>query len=310
MVERHKINIFYTAPTALRSLMRFGERFVKRFDRSSLRILGTVGEPINPEAWKWYHNVVGDGKCTIVDTFWQTETGGHMITPLPGGASLKPGSATLPFFGIEPVLLDPHTGKEIEGLVKKGVLCVKRPWPGITRTIFGDHDRYMKTYLNVYPGYYFTGDGALRDNDGFYWILGRVDDVINVSGHRIGSAEIEHALVSHPAVAEAAVVGIPHEIKGSSLFAYVTTKLGVTTSSSFINELSDSVKKHVGSFAKPDDILLAPALPKTRSGKIMRRLLRKIASQDTDNLGDITTLDSAAVVEALIAAVKELKKKK
>jgi len=287
--------------------MKFGERFVKKFDRSSLRILGSVGEPINPEAWKWYHNVVGDGKCTVVDTYWQTETGGHVVTPLPGAIPLKPGAAMNPFFGVELTLLDIH-GQELVGNNQKGLLCIKRPWPGIARTIYGDHERYMKTYLTHFKNYYFTGDGANRDKDGHYWITGRVDDVVNVSGHRIGSAEIEHALVSHTSVAEAAVIGVPHEIKGQSLFAYVTPKLGVSVGPKLIEELKDVVRVHVGSFAKPDDIVVAPALPKTRSGKIIRRLLRKIACNEMENLGDITTLENRQVVEDLVSAVKDHRK--
>jgi len=301
-VERHKINVLYTSPTAIRSLMKFDDSFVKKYDRSSLRILGSVGEPINPEAWKWYYNVVGDGKCTIVDTFWQTETGGVVISPLPGHTKLKPGCASTLFFGTEAALLT-EKGEEIQGNNKSGILVFKRPWPGMARTIFGDHDRYLKTYFTVYPGYYFTGDGSTRDEDGFYWITGRVDDVVNVSGHRIGSAEIESALVSHHSIAEAAVIGIPHDVKGSSLFAYVTPKNNVQISDNLIQELKAIVKNDVGGFAIPDDIVVTPMLPKTRSGKIMRRLLRKIATNDA-NLGDTTTLENVQVVTDLLEAVK------
>jgi len=307
-VQRHKINILYTAPTAIRSLMKFEDNFVKKYDRSSLRILGSVGEPINPEAWKWYYNVVGDGRCTIVDTYWQTETGGIVISALPGATPLKPGCASTPFFGIELALLSEKDGKEVKGKSQSGVLAFKRPWPGMARTIFGDHDRYLKTYFTVYDGYYFTGDGSTRDADDFYWITGRVDDVVNVSGHRIGSAEIESALVSHHAIAEAAVIGVPHDLKGQSLFAYVTPKMGITDTDSLIQALKNVIKVEVGGFAIPDDIVLTPLLPKTRSGKIMRRLLRKIATGDTD-LGDITTLDNIKVVDDLIDAVKKSKEK-
>lgn len=305
MVQRHKINIFYTAPTAIRALMKFGQEPVQSYDRSSLRVLGTVGEPINPEAWQWYFDVVGEGKCAVVDTYWQTETGGIVVTPLPGCTPMKPGAATSPFFGIDLGLMDTESGAEIKGNDKSGVLVIKKPWPSMVRTIFGDHSRFLKTYMTAFPGCYFTGDGAYRDTDGHYWITGRVDDVINVSGHRLGSAEIESALVEHPQVVEAAVVGIAHAVKGQSLFAYVTCQVGVENSAQLQKEMKEVVKKFVGSFAKPDDIVLAPAVPKTRSGKIMRRLLRKIASGETklSALGDISTLADPQVVTNLIKSV-------
>lgn len=302
MVERHKINIFYTAPTAIRALMKFGEEPVKKHDRSSLRVMGSVGEPINPEAWKWYFDVVGDGNKYIVDTFWQTETGGIVCTPLPGITPMKPGAAMQPFLGIDLALYD-EEGKIVEGDGKSGVLCIQKSWPGMVRTIYGDHNRFLNTYMTSFPGNYFTGDGSTRDADGNYWITGRVDDVINVSGHRLGSAEIESALVEHEHVVESAVVGIPHSVKGQSLFAYVTCKVGVEANKEFIAELHACVKQHVGSFARPDDIILAPAVPKTRSGKIMRRLLRKIACRETDNLGDVSTLADPTVVDTLIKSV-------
>jgi len=299
MVERLKINQFYTAPTAIRAIQREGDEFVKKYDRSSLRILGTVGEPINPDTWKWYYEVVGEKRCSIVDTWWQTETGGIMITPLPAATPAKPGSATFPFFGIEPVLLTPE-GKEIEGNNVSGLLAIKKPWPSMARTIQGDHERFMETYLNTYKGYYLTGDGANRDEQGYYWITGRVDDVMNVSGHRIGSAEIESALVSHPFCAEAAVVGFPHEIKGEGIFAYVILREGYEANSELVGELKNEVRHHIGPIASPDFVLIAPGLPKTRSGKIMRRLLRKIAAKETENLGDISTLADPSIVEKLI----------
>lgn len=305
MVQRHRITNFYTSPTALRALMRCGDDYVTAYDRSSLRVLGSVGEPINPEAWRWYYEVVGDKRAAVVDTYWQTETGGHIITALPGAIATKPGSATLPFFGIEPVLLD-DKGKEITENNISGFLCVRKPWPGMVRTCWGDHNRFMHTYLTPYPGYYFTGDGAYRDSDGYYWITGRVDDVINVSGHRIGSAEIESSLVSHQAVAEAAVVGVPHVVKGQALFAYVTLKDGYTTSPLLTSELMLTVGQQVGSFARPDYVVLAPSLPKTRSGKIMRRLLRKIACQETESLGDTSTLADPEVVDDLISRVNAM----
>ena len=298
IVDKHKVNTFYTAPTAIRALMCKGEEFVKKTNRKSLRILGTVGEPINPEAWEWYYHIVGDGNCPVIDTWWQTETGGHLITPLPGATDLKPGSATLPFFGIEPCLID-DKGNEIEG-VGEGSLCFKRPWPGQMRTVFGDHERFKNTYFQTYPGLYFSGDGARRDKDGYYWITGRVDDVINVSGHRMGTAEVESALVLHNDVAESAVVGYPHEIKGQGIYAYVTLNDGITSNDELKRELVRHVRNEIGSFASPDIIQWAPGLPKTRSGKIMRRILRKIATNDIDNLGDTSTLAEPEVVNGLI----------
>ena len=298
VVDKHKVNTFYTAPTAIRALMCKGEEFVKKTNRKSLRILGTVGEPINPEAWEWYYHIVGDGNCPVIDTWWQTETGGHLITPLPGATDLKPGSATLPFFGIEPCLID-DKGNEIEG-VGEGSLCFKRPWPGQMRTVFGDHERFKNTYFQTYPGLYFSGDGARRDKDGYYWITGRVDDVINVSGHRMGTAEVESALVLHNDVAESAVVGYPHEIKGQGIYAYVTLNDGITSNDELKRELVQHVRNEIGSFASPDIIQWAPGLPKTRSGKIMRRILRKIATNDIDNLGDTSTLAEPEVVNGLI----------
>ena len=305
MVQRHRITQFYTAPTAIRAIMRDGDGPVKQFDRSSLRVLGSVGEPINPEAWRWYYEVVGESRCAIVDTFWQTETGGHMITPLPGATPLKPGSATLPFFGIEPKILD-EKGAVLDGNDVSGVLVFSRGWPGIARTIYGDHQRYLETYFKPFPGHYFTGDGCRRDADGYYWITGRVDDVINVSGHRLGTAEVESALVAHHAVAEAAVVGYPHEIKGQGIFAYVILKSGFSESAELIGQLKQSCRHHIGPIATPDKILIAPGLPKTRSGKIMRRILRKVAAQETGNLGDISTLADPAVVDQLIAKRAEI----
>ncbi|WP_413578067.1 acetate--CoA ligase [Bdellovibrio sp. HCB290] len=298
IVEKHKVNLFYTSPTALRSLMREGEKWVKDCDRSSLRILGTVGEPINPEAWVWYYEVVGDSRCPIMDTWWQTETGGFMITPMPGATKLKPGSATLPFFGVQPHLLTPE-GKKIDG-AGEGVLAIADSWPGQMRTVYGDHKRFEETYFSTYPGYYFTGDGCRRDEDGYYWITGRVDDVINVSGHRLGTAEIESALVANHSVAEAAVVGYPHDIKGQGIYAYVTLKTGITPSEELRKELIQTVRKEIGPIATPDLIQWAPRLPKTRSGKIMRRILRKIAENQPDQLGDITTLSEPGVVQELV----------
>jgi len=298
VVDKHQVNIFYTAPTAIRALMGQGDEFVEATARSSLRILGSVGEPINPEAWEWYHRVVGNGRCPIVDTWWQTETGGHMITPLPGAIDLKPGSATLPFFGIEPALLD-NDGKEVHGAAE-GNLVIKASWPGQLRTVYGDHDRLVQTYFSTYPGYYFTGDGARRDEDGYYWITGRVDDVLNVSGHRMGTAEVESALVLHPAVAEAAVVGFPHDIKGQGIYAYVTLMHGIEPSDALRKELVALCVEEIGPIAKPDVIQWAPGLPKTRSGKIMRRILRKIAAGEIDSLGDTSTLAEPSVVTTLI----------
>jgi acetyl-CoA synthetase len=298
VVDKWKVNSFYTAPTAIRMLMGQGNEFVEKTDRSSLRILGSVGEPINPEAWEWYYNVIGNGKCPIVDTWWQTETGGHLITPLPGATALKPGSATLPFFGIEPAIVD-EQGKELDG-VASGNLIIKRSWPGQMRTIYGDHDRFIETYFKMYPGCYFTGDGARRDEDGYYWITGRVDDVINVSGHRMGTAEVESALVLHEAVAEAAVVGYPHDIKGQGIYAYVTLMSGVEESEELRKELVLHVRKEIGPIASPDLLQWAPGLPKTRSGKIMRRILRKVAENELEALGDTSTLADPTVVDQLI----------
>jgi acetyl-CoA synthetase len=299
MVQRHRITQFYTAPTAIRAIMRDGDEPVKKYDRSSLRVLGSVGEPINPEAWRWYFETVGESRCAIVDTFWQTETGGHMITPLPGATPMKAGSATLPFFGVVPALLD-EKGVEIHGNDVSGVLVFKHGWPAIARTIYGDHQRYLETYFKPFPGYYFTGDGCRRDADGYYWITGRVDDVINVSGHRLGTAEVESALVAHHAVAEAAVVGYPHEIKGQGIFAYVILKGGHAESPELVTALKNECRHHIGPIATPDKILITPGLPKTRSGKIMRRILRKVAAQDTGNLGDVTTLADPSVVQQLV----------
>eukprot|EP00928_Gymnodinium_smaydae_P079261 TRINITY_DN63231_c0_g1_i1.p1 TRINITY_DN63231_c0_g1~~TRINITY_DN63231_c0_g1_i1.p1 ORF type:complete len:663 (-),score=138.75 TRINITY_DN63231_c0_g1_i1:74-2062(-) len=301
MVQRHKITQFYTAPTAIRALMRFGDAPVKKYDLSSLRVLGSVGEPINPEAWRWYYEVVGSKRCPIVDTYWQTETGGFMLTPMPGSHALKPGSCTLPMFGVVPKVLDPTTGKELEGNDVSGILVIAKSWPSMLRTVYGDHQRMLDTYLKPYPGYYLTGDGCVRDKDGYYWITGRIDDVINVSGHRIGSAEVEHALVQSGHAAEAAVVGFPHEVKGAGLFCYVILKEGVAESDELKTELKQFVRKDVGPFAQPDHILFTSALPKTRSGKIMRRILRKIAENDTSNLGDTSTLLDPSIVDELKA---------
>ena len=298
VIDKHHVNIFYTAPTAIRALMAQGNNFVTRTDRSSLRILASVGEPINPEAWEWYYHVVGNGRCPIMDTWWQTETGGILITPLPGVTALKPGSATLPFFGILPEIMD-NQGRIMDG-VAEGILVVSRSWPGQSRSIYGDHQRFIDTYFKNYPGYYFAGDGARRDEDGYYWITGRVDDVINVSGHRMGTAEIESALVLHDLVAEAAVVGYPHDIKGQGIYAYVTLNNGVEPSEELRKELVDLVRKEIGAIANPDIIQWAPGLPKTRSGKIMRRILRKVAANELDNLGDISTLADPAVVDEII----------
>ncbi len=298
IVDKHQVNIFYTAPTAIRALMAQGNDFVNRTDRSSLRILGTVGEPINPEAWEWYYHIVGNDRCPIMDTWWQTETGGILITPLPGAIPLKPGSATLPFFGVEPEILD-NSGNILEGEAE-GILVLSRPWPGQARTIYGDHNRFIDTYFKNFPGYYFAGDGARRDRDGYYWITGRVDDVINVSGHRMGTAEVESALVLHEDVAEAAVVGYPHPIKGQGIYAYVTLNAGVEPSETLRQELIDLVRKEIGAIAHPDIIQWAPGLPKTRSGKIMRRILRKVASNEIDSLGDTSTLADPSVVDEII----------
>ncbi|WP_372884666.1 acetate--CoA ligase [Shimia sp.] len=298
--EKHKVNQFYTAPTALRALMGQGEEFVNRCDLSSLKVLGTVGEPINPEAWNWYYNVVGKGNCPIVDTWWQTETGGHMMTPLPGAHAAKPGAAMKPFFGVQPVVLEPTSGEEIHTYPVEGVLCMKDSWPGQMRTVWGDHERFEKTYFSDYKGYYFAGDGCRRDEDGDYWITGRVDDVINVSGHRMGTAEVESALVAHAAVAEAAVVGYPHEIKGQGIYCYVTLMNDQEPSEELRKELRTWVRTEIGPIASPDLIQWAPGLPKTRSGKIMRRILRKIAENDYGALGDTSTLAEPAVVDDLI----------
>lgn len=298
MVQRHKVTIFYTAPTAIRALMRFGDEPVEASDLSSLRLLGTVGEPINPEAWKWYFDVVGKGNCPIVDTWWQTETGGALITPLPGVTPLKPGAATFPFFGVKPVIVDGE-GKVLEGEAE-GNLCIAGPWPAIMRTVYRDDERFYQTYFSTFKGYYFTGDGARRDKEGFYWITGRVDDVLNVSGHRLGTAEIESALVLHPQVSEAAVVGYPHELKGQGIYCYVTLIESEVPTNELKEELVQFVSKELSPIAKPDIIQWAPALPKTRSGKIMRRILRKIASGDTSNLGDTSTLADPSAVDDLI----------
>ncbi|GLK91859.1 acetate--CoA ligase [Pseudomonas turukhanskensis] len=298
VIDKHEVNIFYTAPTALRALMREGSAPVEKTSRASLRLLGSVGEPINPEAWEWYFNVVGECRCPIVDTWWQTETGGIMLTPLPGATVLKPGSATKPFFGVQPALLD-EQGKEIEG-AGAGVLVMKASWPSQIRSVYGDHQRMIDTYFKPYPGYYFSGDGARRDADGDYWITGRIDDVINVSGHRIGTAEVESALVLHDAVAEAAVVGYPHDVKGQGIYAFVTLMQGIEVSDELQKELLALVGKEIGSFAKPELLQWAPGLPKTRSGKIMRRILRKIACNELDSLGDTSTLADPSVVDSLI----------
>ena len=296
--DKHNVNIFYTAPTAIRALMREGDKPVKRTSRKSLRVLGSVGEPINPEAWEWYYNVVGDGRCPIVDTWWQTETGGILITPLPGAIDLKPGSATKPFFGVQPQLVD-GDGKVLDGATE-GNLCLTDSWPGQMRSVYGDHDRFELTYFSTYHGKYFTGDGCRRDEDGYYWITGRVDDVINVSGHRMGTAEVESALVAHPKVAEAAVVGAPHDIKGQGIYAYVTLNAGEPSSDELKKELVGWVRKEIGPIASPDWVQWAPGLPKTRSGKIMRRILRKIAEDDFSNFGDTSTLADPAVVDDLV----------
>lgn len=296
--DNHGVNIFYTAPTAIRALIGAGDEYVEKTSRKSLRILGTVGEPINPEAWEWYHKKVGERRCPIIDTWWQTETGGHMITPLPGATRLKPGSATNPFFGVVPCLVDPE-GSEIEGAAE-GALCISSSWPGQMRTVWGDHERFIQTYFSAFPGKYMTGDGARRDEDGYYWITGRVDDVMNVSGHRLGTAEIESALVLHPTVAEAAVVGYPHKIKGEAIYAYVTTVAGTEENEELKAELFNIVRTEISPIAKPDVIQFSPGLPKTRSGKIMRRILRKVASNEIDDLGDTSTLAEPAVVDDII----------
>src|SRR5213075_1258114 len=308
MVDDLGIHIFYTAPTALRAIAQAGDEFVKRYSRKSLRILGSVGEPINPEVWLWYHDVVGGGKCAVVDTWWQTETGGILITPLPGATPTKPGSATLPFFGVQPVIVDPETGRMIEGNGVSGALCLGTPWPGQARTVWGDHQRFKATYFSQYHGLYFTGDGCRRDEDGYYWITGRIDDVLNVSGHRLGTAEVESALVAHEAVAEAAVVGYPHPIKGQGIYAYVilSSDYNRGRGTELQGALKEQVRHVIGGFATPDVIQIAPGLPKTRSGKIMRRILRKIAAGEYEGMGDVTTLAEPEVVEKLIAQHTEL----
>ena len=303
VIDKHHVNLFYTAPTALRALMKEGNEWVAKHSRSTLRLLGTVGEPIKEPEWLWYYNIVGDGRCPIVDTWWQTETGGILMTPLPGATPLKPGSATLPFFGIEPVILD-EEGKEVEGNPARGYLCIKTAWPGIMRTVYGNHERFRETYFDRFPGYYMTGDGTLRDEDGYYWITGRVDDVLNISGHRLGTAEVEGAIGQHETVAEAAVVGYPHEIKGQGIYAYVTLMSGVSPSDDIETGIRGVVRQHIGPHATPDKIQFAPALPKTRSGKIMRRILRKIAEGEIDDLGDTSTLAEPAVVDSLVEGRK------
>ncbi len=300
IIDKHQVEIFYAAPTALRALMREGDEWVTKTDRSSLRLLGSVGEPINPEAWDWYHRVIGERRCPIVDTWWQTETGAAMITPLPGATDLKPGSASKPMFGVKPALVDPEKGTILNGATS-GALVITDSWPGQMRTVYGDHDRFFQTYFSQYPGYYFTGDGCRRDEDGYHWITGRIDDVINVSGHRMGTAEVESALVEHPLVSEAAVVGMPHDVKGQGIYAYVTTNAGTEDSEELRRELVQWVRKEIGPIATPDVLQFAPGLPKTRSGKIMRRILRKIAENDTGNLGDTSTLADPAVVDDLLA---------
>ena len=298
VVEKHQVNIFYTAPTAIRAIAKEGDDFVNKRDLSSLRLLGTVGEPINPEAWQWYYRIVGKERCPIVDTWWQTETGGILITPLPGATTTKPGSATMPFFGIEPVLVD-NENNELTGAIE-GNLCINRSWPGQMRTVYGDHQRFIDTYFSTFEGRYFSGDGARRDEDGYYWITGRVDDVLNVSGHRMGTAEIESALVAHPKVAESAIVGYPHNIKGQGIYAYVTLNADEAPSDELRAELRNWVRQEIGPIASPDLLQWAPGLPKTRSGKIMRRILRKIAADDFSELGDTSTLADPSVVEDLI----------
>jgi acetyl-CoA synthetase len=298
VVDKYKVTQFYTAPTAIRALMKEGDEPVKKTSRKSLKLLGTVGEPINPEAWNWYNNVIGEGRCPIVDTWWQTETGGVLITPLPGCTPTKPGSATLPFFGVEPIIVD-EKGNELQGPCS-GALLLKGAWPGIMRTVYGQHSRFKEVYFSMYPGNYFTGDGAKRDEDGYYWITGRIDDVINVSGHRMGTAEVESSLVSHPAVAESAVVGYPHDIKGQGIYAYVTLKNGYEYTDDLKKELQKHVRNEIGPIAQPDVIHWAPSLPKTRSGKIMRRILRKIAANEIDQIGDTSTLADPSVVEGLV----------
>merc|ERR1719219_28979 len=313
MVERHKISVFYTAPTAIRALMKFGDDFVTKYDRSSLKVLGSVGEPINPEPWLWYYKVVGNGECPIVDTYWQTETGGIIITPFPGATDLKPGSATFPFFGIQPALLDKQTGQEIEpdadakeDEMQSGILVIKRSWPGIARTVYGDHQRYLQVYMGNYPGYYETGDGAKRDKDGYYWITGRVDDVLNVAGHRLGSGEIENVVVEHPDIAEAACVGIPDDVKGQAIFVYAICTANAKVTDELKDEIKQNIRQKLGAFCTPKYIMVVKNVPKTRSGKIMRRILRKVACEQYDNLGDVTTLADPSVVKQMIEQRKAL----
>ncbi|KAJ1949969.1 acetyl-coenzyme A synthetase 2, partial [Linderina pennispora] len=303
LVEDHKITQFYTAPTAIRALRRHGDSYVTKHDLSSLRVIGSVGEPINPDAWTWYNNIVGGGKCAVVDTYWQTETGSHVITPLPGATPAKPGSATFPFFGVELAILDPQTGEELEGNDVSGVLAIKRPWPSMARTIAGDHKRFLETYLRPYPGYYFAGDGASRDADGYYWIRGRVDDVINVSGHRMSTAEVESALICHPAVAESAVVGAPDELTGQAICAFVTLKDGIEATDDVKVELVKEVRHRIGPIATPKTLILVDELPKTRSGKIIRRILRKVVAGEADTLGDLSTLSDPSILDVLISKV-------
>jgi len=326
-----KISVFYTAPTAIRALMKFGDEYVTKYDRSSLKVLGSVGEPINPEPWLWYYRVVGNSECPIVDTYWQTETGGIIITPFPGATDLKPGSATFPFFGIQPALLDKKTGQEIEEKsgdeeadkkdetddgndendgMQSGILVIKRPWPGMARTVYGDHQRYLRVYMNNYPGYYETGDGAKRDKDGYYWITGRVDDVLNVSGHRLGSGEIENVVVEHPDIAEAAVVGMPHDVKGQAIFVYAIATQSAQINADLTNAIKQNIRMKLGAFCTPEHIMVVKSVPKTRSGKIMRRILRKVACSDFSNLGDVTTLANPDVVQQLIDQRKALSAKK
>ena len=310
MIQRHKINIFYTAPTAIRLLMRYGDEYPKQYDLSSLKVLGTVGEPINPEAWRWYFEEVGNSTCSVVDTYWQTETGGHIITNIPGVTPMKPGSCTLPMYGIDTVVLNPVDGHVMEGNGVDGVLAIRRPWPGMSRTCLGDHERYMTVYFKPYPGYYFTGDSATRDEDGYHFITGRVDDVVNVSGHRIGTAEVESALVAHPAIVQAAVVGQPHDIKGMSMCAFVMLGVGFEESEELCKELRMMVRAEIGGFAAPDTIIVSQNLPMTRSGKILRRILRKIVAGEKDSLGDTSALSDPLVVDKLIEKVEALQVKK
>jgi len=305
LVQHYKVNVFYTAPTAIRLLMKYDESYVKKYDRSSLRVLGTVGEPINPPAWRWYNEVVGESKTAIVDTFWQTESGGHLISPLPGATRCKPGSACTPFFGVEPVLLDAVTGAVIRDNNRQGILAITRPWPGMARTIFGNHQRYLETYFQHYPGYYFTGDGAYRDVDGYYWIIGRVDDVVNVSGHRIGTAELETALISHGACNEAAVIAIPHDLKGQAIWCFCVLRQGFEATFELSIELKLTVRTIIGPFAQPDAVVLVQSLPKTRSGKIMRRILRKAALDELEGIGDISTMADTEAMEHVLQGLKQ-----